>query len=287
MAASDKKGAANSIHSVGNNFPGTKPGERLSAQNINRWIAGARGGRGSTGNGGTVQEPAMSVFCVNASSTVDIPYGAGVSLEEITDETEGGILNQRCFNVVLIESATRVPVVAGVAAEFIKAGGAGDVYIAGACLATVTPTQLSLLNLAGAGTIWDEGGSVSHYALVRFGATSIIPSLFNVLGTDVLTTITSTQFKGVGTSGTVPTSVPQADPAALTSFAACLGKARLGTRDTGTWVWIATQCNPGSGAVSDTLSSIPNDQAFLSRTTVQMPIAASSDFVTVYLPWDF
>ena len=124
---------------------------------------------------------------------------------------------------------------------------------------------------------------------LRIGSipSSIVPALFNVLGSDVLTTIFSTQFKGVGTSGTVPTSVPQADPAALTSFAACLGKARLGTRDTGTWVWIATRCNPGSGTVSDTLSSVPNDQAFLSRMTVQMPIAASSDFVTVYLPWDF
>lgn len=115
----------------------------------------------------------------------------------------------------------------------------------------------------------------------------ILPALFNVLGSDVLTTIVSTSFSGVGITGTVPTSVPQLDPSALVTFSPYLGKARYGVRNTGAWVWIATRCDPGTGAVSDTLTSIPNDQNFLSRTSVLMPIAASTSFARVYLPWDF
>ncbi len=118
---------------------------------------------------------------------------------------------------------------------------------------------------------------------VRWGGnTTAVDVITSSLGSDVLLTVVSTQYKGIALPGTVPTVLPQADPSLLTTFPAFLGKGRL----RGVWVWIALQSNPGSGVTGDTLASIPNGQAFMTRKSVIMPVTGGGT-ASVYFPWLF
>lgn len=120
---------------------------------------------------------------------------------------------------------------------------------------------------------------------VRWGDTptiEVVDVITSSLGSDVLLTVVSTQYKGIALPGTVPTILPQADPSLLTTFPAFLGKGRL----RGVWVWIALQANPGSGVTGDTLASIPNGQAFMTRKSVTMPVTGGGT-ASVYFPWLF
>ncbi len=114
------------------------------------------------------------------------------------------------------------------------------------------------------------------------GAPPVVDVITASLGSDVLITVVSTQYKGVALPGTVPTVLPQIDPAMLTTFPAFLGKGRL--RDV--WVWIAVRVNPGSGVTGDILASIPNGQAFMTRKSVIMPVTGGGE-ASVYFPWLF
>lgn len=183
-----------------NDFPGARHGDRLNARNINRWIAGSKREleRSLEGLvpafGRTLEEPALKCFALNTSSTV-IPAGAPVSLEEVTEQSEVRLLNQRCFNIVLLEDAETVPTNAGVAVNYIPANGAGEVYISGVCLARLTDDNADLVAAAGLTTLWQEGTAGDRYAIVRFGGASVDYSTY-IVGGQTLST-----YNGVTTYG--------------------------------------------------------------------------------------
>lgn len=116
--------------------------------------------------------------------------------------------------------------------------------------------------------------------------TSVIPVLFDTLGSDTLTTIGSTNYLGIKNPSSVPTFVAQADPTALTTFTEGLGKARLDSTS-GSYVWVAIRVNPGTGVESDLVTALPNAQIWMSRKIVFMPIgsAAGTEFAPVYIPY--
>jgi len=113
--------------------------------------------------------------------------------------------------------------------------------------------------------------------------TVAIGVLSSTLGTDTIVTIGASAYKGILSPGTVPTEVPQADPSALVTFPAYLGKARL---DGGDWVWVGIIVKPAGVNIYDLLAALPNNQKFMSRQTVQMPITGGGGATaTLYLPW--
>lgn len=179
-----------------NNFPGARTGERLSAKNINRWIAESKDGPPPVRNGRILSEPAFQIPCINTSED-DIPAGAPVSLEEITNQTEDGLLNERCFNVVLLEDATTDQVCAAVAVNFIPAEGAGSCYISGVCLAALTDDNADLIAAAGLTTIWEEDDEGDRWALVRFGGAATTTTAVYILGGQSLGTYNTITSYGI------------------------------------------------------------------------------------------
>lgn len=130
-----------------------------------------------------------------------------------------------------------------------------------------------------------ELARLQSQVIVRVGSTSsaIVPVLSATLGTDTITTIGANAYKGILTPGTVPTEVPQANPSALVSFPSYLGKARL---NGSTWVWVAVYIKPYGVTLYDLAASIPNNQVFMSRTQVDVPITGGGGTTAkVYLPW--
>lgn len=119
---------------------------------------------------------------------------------------------------------------------------------------------------------------------VRLGmpTNTIIPVLTDTLGSDLLTTVDLTEYKGIQYNGTIHTEVPQVDPTSLTTFPPGLGRAKY----LGVWVWVGISLKPSTTNIYDLFTSIPNNQVFLSHIIVDMPVTGSPGVTApVYLPF--
>ncbi len=176
-----------------NDFRGAKRGDRLTAALLNNLVGAGRSGilrqlakLADPGNS-VLSEPAMTVQVINTTSET-IPAGAPVSLESPVLDTDVGLMNQRAFNVVLLEDATTLPLHPAVTQHAIAAGCGGDAYVTGACLVQFTDDNYPYVAISGLEVLFDsETSGGIRYGLVRF-AGNVKATRVWIIGGNILST---------------------------------------------------------------------------------------------------
>lgn len=203
-------------------------GDRLTAENINRWLEfNARGDRKSL----RALQAALSLFsggqeaqrvpCVNVGD-VDIPAGALLSLEDIVSSDVSDVVNSPAFQVRLLEDATASPAVGAVATNKIEYRSSGECYVSGMCVARLTNDNAGLAGAAGLAILWQGATSGDRWGLVRFGGGTASLKQVRILYGQTLTS-------GVNVIKYAASVTPAAvyDPAVDTSYPAGLGNGYL------------------------------------------------------------